>query len=334
MNKKNILMTGGYGFIGSNFINYLINNYDEFNVMNLDYEGVGSNKDNITKEHTKKQCIMHCKWDISEDILEKQDIVDLPFDYLFHFAAESHVDRSISSPRGFVTSNVMGTMQILETARQLGVKRVIMVSTDEVYGSMKQGSAKETRKYNPSSVYSATKAASELICNSYVETYGMDIVTTRCGNNFGAGQFEEKLIPKVIKNALEDKKIPIYDKGKQRREWVYVNNHIQDLIFVAEHGKSGETYNVGSGTSLTNIKLVKKILKILGKPESLIEFIPNGRLGHDFRYSLDTTKLHALKLEVTIGKGSINQEDEVTFIENIAKYLFDEHLAETIKHYS
>jgi dTDP-glucose 4,6-dehydratase len=329
MNKKNILITGGYGFIGSNFINFLIENYDEFNVMNLDYMGIGSNKNNINKPLSDKQNILHFKWDISEDILSGQEIIDLPFDYLFHFAAESHVDRSISSPTGFVTSNVMGTLQILEMANKLGIKRVIMVSTDEVYGSLSRGSAKESRKYNPSSVYSATKASSELLCNAYVETYGMDIVTTRCANNFGPNQYEEKLIPKVIKNALSDQKIPVYDKGLQIREWVHVNTHIDDLLFVAEYGVGGEVYNVGGGKSMSNIKLVKTILKKLGKSEDLIEFVPNARKGHDFRYSIDTSKLDALKKE------HMCKEDYMV-VEMIKKddTHFDLLLDATIKHYS
>jgi len=323
MENKNILVTGGCGFIGSNFINYLIDNFDSFNLINLDKEGVGSNKTFVKPTRLDTQTIIHLKWDISHDLLAEQDIIDLPFDYLFHFAAESHVDRSISSPRGFITSNVMGTMQLLENAHKMGVKRIINVSTDEIYGSKNKGSSKETDKYNPSSVYSASKASTELLCNAYIETYSMDIVTTRCSNNYGANQFEEKLIPKVIKNALAGEKIPIYDEGLQSREWTHVDDHIKDLLFVAEHGKKGQIYNVGKGYEIANIDLVKKILEILDKPEDLIEFIPNGRKGHDFRYSINTSKLKKLRQSVLN-----NQLDK-----NVAYDVFTERLVEVVEGY-
>lgn len=295
MNGKRILVTGGCGFIGSNFINYLIDNYDDFRLINFDFEGIGSNKSFIKEPKSDKQEIYHIRWDISQDIIKNRVWDDLPFDYLINFAAESHVDRSITTPEPFIKSNVMGTMQMLELTRKIGVKRFLQVSTDEIYGSVKKP-AKETAKYNPSSVYSASKASAEMICNAYKLTYGMDIVITRCGNNYGPNQFEEKLIPKVIKNALNGEKIPVYDKGEQVREWVFVEDHIKDIIFVAEHGKSGEIYNVGQGYAMKNLDLVKKILSILGKSEDLIEFKPNARLGHDFKYSLNLDKMDKLFL--------------------------------------
>ena len=322
MNGKRILMTGGCGFIGSNFINYLIDNYDDFRIINFDFEGIGSNRSFIKEPKSDKQEIHHIKWDISYDIVKNRVWDDLPFDYLINFAAESHVDRSITTPEPFIKSNVMGTMQMLELARKIGVKRYIQISTDEVAGSVKKP-VKEHCKYNPSSVYSASKASAELMCNAYKETYGMDIVITRCGNNYGKNQFEEKLIPKVIKNALNDEKIPVYDKGEQVREWVHVNDHISDIIFVAENGKSGEIYNVGQGFPLKNIDLVKKILNILGKSEDLIEFKPNARLGHDFKYSISNVKLNKLKLESGF-------EFNTPFNE---EYYFDTKLKETIEYY-
>jgi dTDP-glucose 4,6-dehydratase len=321
MTGKRILMTGGCGFIGSNFINYLIDNCDDFRIINFDFEGIGSNRSFIKEPKSDKQEIHHLKWDISYDIVKNRVLDDLPFDYLINFAAESHVDRSITTPEPFIRSNVMGTMQMLELARKIGVKRFVQISTDEVAGSVKKPT-KETAKYKPSSVYSASKASAELICNAYKETYGMDIVITRCGNNYGKNQFEEKLIPKVIKNALNDEKIPVYDKGEQVREWVYVEDHISDIIYVAEHGKSGQIYNVGQGYPMKNIDLVKKILNIMGKSEDLIEFKPNARLGHDFKYSLDLKKLIKLKGE---------DDAKIIYMKDI-KYV-TQRLSETIKYY-
>lgn len=346
MNGKRLLITGGCGFIGSNFINYLIDNYDDFRLINFDFEGIGSNKSFIKELRTDKQEIHHIRWDISRDIIKNRVWDDLPFDYLINFAAESHVDRSITTPEPFISSNVMGTMQMLELARKIGIKRVIHISTDECVGSVKKP-AKETAKYNPSSVYSASKASAEMICNAYKLTYGMDIIITRCGNNYGPNQFEEKLIPKAIKNALNGEKIPVYDKGEQVREWVFVEDHIKDIIFVAEYGKSGEIYNVGRyGYPLKNLDLVKKILKILNKSEELIEFKPNARLGHDFKYAINTDKLKQLYKTVARQHYDSNTspnlyndtfEDDMKFIEIVDKVfnenIFDVRLKETIKYY-
>lgn len=323
MEGKRILITGGLGFIGSNFINYLIDNYDDFRVINFDFGGIGSNLGYIKPARLETQEIHHIKWDISKDIIKNRVWDDLPFDYLFNFAAESHVDRSITTPEPFIKSNVMGTMQMLELARKIGVKRFIQVSTDEIYGSVKR-SVKEEYPYNPSSVYSASKASAEMLCNAYKKTYDMDIVVTRCSNNYGPNQYEEKLIPKVIKNALNDEKIPVYDEGKQKREWTWVNDHISDLIFVAEHGESGEIYNVGQGYLISNIKLVKKILKILDKSENLIEFIPTARLGHDFKYSINNDKLWDLRNKVN---------NTNIYYPNLSECFFDSHLKSTIEYY-
>lgn len=323
MNGKRILMTGGCGFIGSNFINYLIDNYEDFRLINFDYEGIGSNK-SFVKEPKENQEVHHIKWNIANDILKNRTWDDLPFDYLFHFAAESHVDRSISTPEPFIDSNVKGTIQMLELARKIGIKKTILVSTDEIYGSVKKP-AKETAKYNPSSVYSASKASAEMLANAYKTTYDMDIIITRCSNNFGPNQFEEKLIPKVIKNALEGKEIPVYDKGEQIREWTWVNDHITDLIFVAENAPKGEIYNVGSGYSISNIELVKEILKILDKSEDLIKFIPNARLGHDFKYAIDTSKISKLKDK----SGGVLLEDDI----GLNRKYFIQKLKQTIEYY-
>jgi dTDP-glucose 4,6-dehydratase len=290
MNNKKILVTGGYGFIGSNFINYLIKEYDEFELVNIDYLGFGSNIDNVNTTRLDTQKITHHIKDIYS---YPEYLNNEKFDYIIHFAAESHVDRSISSPVPFYESNVMGTLQILEYAKNSKSGRFIMISTDEVYGSCETGSFVETDPLNPSSPYAASKASAELICNSYIKTFGLDIIVTRCSNNFGPNQFEEKLIPKVVYNCLNNIKIPVYDEGLQKREWTYVDDHSKDILYLLRNGVSGETYNVGTGIEITNIDLVKLIMAELNAPKDLIEFVPNARLGHDFRYSIDLTKIRS-----------------------------------------
>lgn len=327
MNNTNILVTGGCGFIGSNFIRYLFDNYTNVGVLNLDFMGHGSNNYHKQFPYGEGNIYHHYNGDISKldriVVDEKDKDVKLPFDIIFNFAAESHVDRSISTPRPFIESNVMGTLQMLEFARKMGCRRFVQVSTDEVYGSAdeKDYSFEEFEVYNPSSVYSASKASAEMLCSAYSKTYGMDIVITRCSNNYGPLQFEEKLIPKVIHNALNDIKIPVYDEGTQRREWSYVDDHIEDLITVAMYGGKGHIYNVGDGYEMDNLSLVKKILKVLDKPESLIEFVPNARPGHDFRYAINTNKLHKLKSFINIQPREITEE------------YFTKKLTETIEYY-
>lgn len=308
MNNKKILVTGGCGFIGSNFINYILKNYKNNIIFNLDCLGVGSRESNVDYVNSVNGNIYEFfKWNISNP-LESVNSVHCNFDYLFHFAAESHVDRSISGPEPFIQSNVMGTLQILEFAKKHNIKKVICISTDEVTGSIKKGSVKEFAKYNPSSVYSASKAASELLCNAYIKTHNLDVVITRCSNNYGPRQYREKLIPKVIYNCIHNLEIPVYDKGEQRREWSYVDDHIKDLLVVAQYGKSGEIYNVGCGYEISNIEIVNYIIEKLGQNKSLIKFIPNARLGHDFRYSINLSKLRKLKIENDLEINSIDEE--------------------------
>jgi dTDP-glucose 4,6-dehydratase len=295
MNKKNILVTGGYGFIGSNFINHLIDNYEEFNLINLDYYGIGAHALNVKKANTG-QNITHYTWDIAHDITHGLK-VDLPFDYVFHFANECHIDPTVGTPDSFIHSNVSGTLQTLELAHRIGVKRVIIVSSDRVTGSIKTGTAKEHAKYNPSTVYGASKAAAELVAKAYGISYGIDVVTTRCSNVFGVNQPSDKLIPMVIKNALAGEPITIEGDGKQRRVWTYVDNYIRDLIYIAENGKKNETYNIGHGYELSNIELVKMILNILDKKEELIQYVPTEKYI-DFRYALNTDKLSRLRYEI------------------------------------
>lgn len=308
MNNKNILVTGGLGFIGSNFINYVFENYDGVRLFNIDKGGVGSNIENVHESIRNDPRYFVTNDDLSKVGFtgtrvkysgERRDPIvfwDTKIDYIFHFAAESHVDRSNDSPLQFIESNVLSTTKLLEYVRLLDCSpRFVYVSTDEVTGSVARGSVKENAPYNPSSSYSASKAASELICGAYAKSHGVDVVITRCANNYGPNQFEEKLIPKVIKNCLECKKIPVYDQGLQKREWVYVDDHIKDLLFVACNGHTGEIYNVGNSFQMTNISLVKQIIKLLGKSEDLIEFVPNARVAHDFRYSINLSKLKGLQ---------------------------------------
>ena len=297
-NQKNIIVTGGYGFIGSNFINYFINNFSNVKILNVDKLGIGSNINNINTFNKPSGVIVDS---VHEDISRiAPDDHDIKVDYIFHFAAESHVDRSISTPEPFIQSNIVGTFKILELVKKFKCK-LIYVSTDEVTGSIDdmEYKSKETDLLKPNSVYSASKAAGELLVRSYVKTYGIDAVITRCTNNFGPNQYKEKLIPKVIHSICNNLNIVIYDKGQQIREWTYVDDHIEDLIFVSIYGKAGEIYNVGQGTAMSNIDLIRKIIDLSGYTvdESKFQYVPNARPGHDFRYSITTKKLKRLKKE-------------------------------------
>ncbi|QDI88792.1 dTDP-glucose 4,6-dehydratase [Candidatus Nitrosopumilus sp. SW] len=280
-----LLVTGGLGFIGSNFILYTLNKYPDFKIINLDAELVGSNKRNL--ESVKKLKNYHFVKGNINDIQVMNRLVK-KCDNVINFAAESHVDRSISGPKPFLDSNVMGLQTLLESIRKYD-KKLIQISTDEVFGSLKKGSAKEYDSFNPASPYAASKAAAEMLAKSYVKTYGCDIMITRCTNNYGPRQFEEKLIPKVILYAKKNKKIPIYGNGKNIRDWIYVDDHCNALLKVFFKGKKGESYNISASNELSNIQIIKRILRIMKKSTDLMKFVPD-RLGHDFRYSLDSTK--------------------------------------------
>jgi len=280
-----ILVTGGLGFIGSNFIKNILEKFPEFKIYNLDDELIGSNHDNL-KEFQNKKNYSFVKGNINNSklvskLIKKSDVV-------INFAAESHVDRSISGPKPFIDSNIMGVYAILESIRKFD-KKLIHISTDEVFGSLKKGSASEGDPFNPASPYAASKAAAEMLANSYVKTYGCDVIITRCTNNFGPRQYEEKLIPKVILNAKNNQKIPVYGTGKNIRDWIYVEDHCNALSKVLFKGKSGESYNISAGNEFSNLYVIKKILKFMHKPTSLIKFT-SDRLGHDFRYSMNSTK--------------------------------------------
>ena len=281
-----LLVTGGLGFIGSNFILNVLKNTN-FEILNVDAEFYGSNHYNLIEvENSPKYSFV--KGDITDKKLMENLISKC--DCVVNFAAESHVDRSILDPSPFLNSNIFGTFTILDIIKNQK-KRLVHVSTDEVYGTILQGSATEKTRFNPSSPYSATKASAELLINSYVKTYGVDAVITRCTNNYGPRQFNEKLIPKTIGLCDENKKIPVYGTGTSIRDWIHVEDHCKAIMLVLEKGKGGESYNISSSNEVDNLTLVTKILEILNKSKENIQFVKD-RPGEDIRYSLDSTKIY------------------------------------------
>ena len=281
-----ILVTGGLGFIGSNFILKILNEYESFEIINVDDELTGSNINNVS-EIQDNQKYEFVKGNITnrrlmEELISKCDCV-------VNFAAESFVDRSINDANPFLVSNIQGAFTILDIVTRQK-KRMVQISTDEVFGSLLEGTATEQSKFNPSSPYAATKAAAELLVNSYFITHNSDVIITRCTNNYGPKQFIEKLIPKTIILANMNKKIPIYGNGENIRDWMYVDDHCNGVILSLLKGKSGQSYNISSNNEIDNISVVKKILEIMGKNNDLMEFV-DDRPGHDFRYSMDSTKI-------------------------------------------
>lgn len=284
-----LLVTGGAGFIGSNFIRHMLEKYADCEVLNLDKLTYAGNLDNL-KDVSSISRYSFVRGDIADRGLV-HDILNRGFDVVVNFAAESHVDRSILDSSPFVQTNVQGTQALLEEIKQHPVKLFIQVSTDEVYGSV-EGAIESTEEVLllPNSPYAASKAAADLLCRAYHQTYGLPIIITRCSNNYGPFQFPEKLIPLVVTNALEDKEIPVYGDGLNVRDWIHVEDHCLALDCVIQAGRPGEIYNVGAGNERTNLELVRKILGIMRKPESLIKFV-SDRPGHDRRYALETKKI-------------------------------------------
>jgi len=281
-----ILVTGGLGFIGSNFILKLLNENDDYDIINVDAELYGSNVKNLS-ELKNQDSYQFVKGNITnkrlmEDLISKCDTV-------INFAAESHVDRSISDPNSFLVSNIRGTFTILDIITKQK-KRLVQISTDEVFGSLESGSADEETVFNPSSPYAATKASAELLVKSYFKTFNSDVIITRCTNNYGPRQFAEKLIPKTIILAKQNKKIPIYGKGTNIRDWIYVDDHCDGVLTSFLHGKSGESYNIAGKNEIENIVIIKKILELMEKSNDLIEFVED-RPGHDYRYSMISEKI-------------------------------------------
>ena len=280
-----LLVTGGLGFIGSNFILKLLRESNDFEIINVDAELFGADHKNLyeiknsKKYHFEKGNISNKKF--MEEQIGKCDVV-------VNFAAESFVDRSINDANPFLVSNIRGAFTILDiTTKQK--KRMIQISTDEVFGSLSNGTATEESKFNPSSPYAATKAAAELLINSYFITHGSDVVITRCTNNYGPRQFLEKLIPKTIVLAYNDKKIPVYGNGSNIRDWIFVDDHCDAVHLALKNGKSGESYNISANNEISNLTVIKKILELMNKSEELIEFVED-RPGHDLRYSMDSSK--------------------------------------------
>jgi len=287
---KNILVTGGAGFIGSNFINYILDKRDNYFIINLDKLTYAGNLENL-KPSEKKKNYQFIKGDIINF-----DLVDYIFQkfnikYVINFAAESHVDRSILGSEIFYRTNVMGTNVLLEVSRKYEVERFLQISTDEVYGSLgSDGYFTETTSLSPNSPYSSSKAAADMMALAFHHTYGLPVVITRCSNNYGLYQFPEKLIPLMIINCLNDKNLPVYGDGMNVRDWIYVIDHNRAVESVFEQGKTGEIYNVGAENEMPNIRIVELIIEHLNKSKNLIQYVKD-RPGHDKRYAIDASKI-------------------------------------------
>jgi dTDP-glucose 4,6-dehydratase len=287
-----LLITGGAGFIGSNFILHMMKSHPNVEIINLDLLTYAGNLTNL-KSVDKNPHYTFIKGDICDPEIVNTILDRYMVDTIVHFAAESHVDRSITTASEFVRTNIQGTHNLLECARHHPIAKFVHISTDEVYGSTLKGSFGETDILSPSSPYSASKAGSDLLALSFFTTYKLPVIITRCTNNFGPYQYPEKLIPLFVTNLLDSKKVPIYGTGKNVRDWIHVSDHCRAVEFVVEKGINGEIYNIGGGNEKTNIEITEKILTLLKKDESLIEYVPD-RPGHDFRYSLDCSKLRKM----------------------------------------
>ncbi|MED1266874.1 dTDP-glucose 4,6-dehydratase [Bacillus mycoides] len=285
-----LLVTGGAGFIGSNFVRYMVKKYPEYNIVNLDALTYAGNLENL-KDIEGLSNYKFVKGDIADRQFINQLFKEEKFDYVLNFAAESHVDRSITNPDIFIQTNIQGTQVLLDAAKNAEVKKYLQVSTDEVYGTLGEtGYFTEETPLASNSPYSSSKAGADLLVRAYHETFGLPVNITRCSNNYGPFHFPEKLIPLMIINALNDKQLPVYGDGLNVRDWLHVEDHCQAIDLVLHKGKNGEVYNVGGNNERTNIEIVKTILKALDKPESLIKYVTD-RPGHDRRYAIDATKL-------------------------------------------
>src|SRR6056297_2228036 len=295
MSKKRdvYFITGGSGFIGSNFIHYLLEQYDD-NVFIINYDKLtyAGNPKNLASVE-KRSNYRFYQGDICDGEFVERIFNQYRPDYVINFAAESHVDRSIGKPEDFIKTDTLGVFSLLEASRKFEVQRFIQISTDEVYGSIEDGKFTEASPLFPSSPYSASKAGGDRLAYSYFVTYDMPVIITRASNNYGPMQYPEKLIPLFITNAMDDKKLPIYGDGKNVRDWVYVKDHCSAVEFILRNGKDGEIYNVGGNCEKENMEITQEILKATGKDESLIKYVKD-RAGHDRRYALDDTKLEKL----------------------------------------
>ncbi len=302
-----LLVTGGAGFIGSNFIHHILKTYHDYEIINLDALTYAGNLENLKEFESEARYTF-----IKGDICDKELVAELvsKVDIVVHFAAESHVDRSILDSEAFVRTNVVGTHTLLEAARQAGNKRFHHVSTDEVFGSLSAEDKpfSETTPYDPRSPYSASKAGSDHLVRAYFHTHNLPITISNCSNNYGPYHFPEKLIPLIITNLIEDKKIPIYGNGLQVRDWLYVEDHCKAIDLIIHRGKIGETYCVGGNGEKPNLEIAKTILDLLHKDESMLEYVED-RKGHDKRYAIDFSKI----------KNELGWEPQVTFEEGLLK---------------
>ena len=285
----NVLVTGGCGFIGSNLVRLLLRERPGWRIVNLDLLTYAGNAESLA-DLAGEPRYRFVRGDIANGELVADLVKTERIEAILHLAAESHVDRSILHPAVFVETNVAGTQVLLETARALGVKRFLHVSTDEVYGSLgAEGLFTERTPLQPSSPYSASKAASDLLALAYAHTFGLDVVVTRCSNNYGPYQFPEKLIPLMIANALRDEPLPVYGDGLNVRDWIHVEDHCAGLLAAVERGRRGEVYNLGASNEQRNLDVVHRVLDAVGKPRTLVRFVKD-RPGHDRRYAIDATK--------------------------------------------
>lgn len=307
-----LLVTGGAGFIGSNFINYMNNTHPEYTIINVDSLTYAGNLNNLTDFSNSDNYKF-----VQSSILDKDQLEPLflkGVDVVVNFAAESHVDRSILDPNVFVMTNIVGTQTLLDLSKKYGIQKYVQISTDEVYGTLGEtGLFSETTPLAPNSPYSSSKAGADLLVRAYYETFGLPVNITRCSNNYGPYQFPEKLIPLMIINALNDKKLPVYGDGLNVRDWLYVEDHCSAIDLVIHKGIAGEVYNIGGNNEYANINIVKLVLGLLNKPESLIEFVED-RLGHDRRYAIDATKIQQ----------ELNWQPQ---------YVFENGIRETVKWY-
>lgn len=314
---RKVLVTGGAGFIGGNFVHYMVAKYPEYHIFNLDaltYAGDLTKHQKIEKKNNYSF--------VNADITDSSAIHSLfekeGFDYVIHFAAESHVDRSIVEPEVFIRTNVLGTQILLNAAKQSGIKKFVHVSTDEVYGELDFDPTTfftEETPLEPNSPYSASKAASDLLVRSYFETYGLPVNITRCSNNYGPYHFPEKLIPLTISRVLTGQKVPVYGDGKNIRDWLHVQDHCSAIDLVMHEGVLGEVYNIGGHNEKTNLEVVQTIIKTLGKSEDLIQYVQD-RLGHDRRYAINPSKLEKLGWIPTYSFDSGIQQTIEWYLEN------------------